>query len=67
MWDSQLNYTAERGFRAIAFDRRGFGRSGSTVERLRLRHLCVRHQRPDYHLDLQEVTLVEASPWAAAT
>ncbi len=27
MWDSQLNYLAERGFRAIAFDRRGFGRS----------------------------------------
>lgn len=26
MWDSQLNYLAERGFRAIAFDRRGFGR-----------------------------------------
>jgi len=27
MWDSQLNYLAERGYRAIAFDRRGFGRS----------------------------------------
>ena len=27
MWDSQLNYLAERGFRTIAFDRRGFGRS----------------------------------------
>lgn len=26
MWDSQLNYGG-RGFRAIAFDRRGFGRS----------------------------------------
>lgn len=23
MWDSQLNYLADRGFRAIAFDRRG--------------------------------------------
>jgi pimeloyl-ACP methyl ester carboxylesterase len=27
MWDSQLNFLAERGYRAIAFDRRGFGRS----------------------------------------
>jgi len=27
MWDSQLNHLAERGYRTIAFDRRGFGRS----------------------------------------
>ena len=27
MWDSQLNFLAERGYRTIAFDRRGFGRS----------------------------------------
>lgn len=27
MWDSQLNFLAEQGYRAIAFDRRGFGRS----------------------------------------
>ena len=27
MWDSQLNFLAERGYRVIAFDRRGFGRS----------------------------------------
>jgi non-heme chloroperoxidase len=27
MWDSQANFLAERGYRAIAFDRRGFGRS----------------------------------------
>lgn len=24
MWDNQLNFTAERGYRTIAFDRRGF-------------------------------------------
>ena len=27
MWDSQMMFFAERGYRAIAFDRRGFGRS----------------------------------------
>jgi len=27
MWDSQLNFLAEKGYRVIAFDRRGFGRS----------------------------------------
>ena len=27
MWDKQLNYLAEHGARAIAYDRRGFGRS----------------------------------------
>jgi pimeloyl-ACP methyl ester carboxylesterase len=27
MWDAQMLFFAERGFRAIAFDRRGFGRS----------------------------------------
>jgi non-heme chloroperoxidase len=27
MWDSQMQFFAERGYRAIAFDRRGFGRS----------------------------------------
>ena len=27
MWDSQLNFLAENGYRVIAFDRRGFGRS----------------------------------------
>ena len=32
MWDSQLNFLAERGYRAIAFDRRGFGRSDQPWE-----------------------------------
>jgi non-heme chloroperoxidase len=27
MWDAQMLFFAERGFHAIAFDRRGFGRS----------------------------------------
>lgn len=27
MWDAQMLFFAERGYRAIAFDRRGFGRS----------------------------------------
>ncbi|SDH72822.1 MULTISPECIES: alpha/beta fold hydrolase [Bradyrhizobium] len=28
MWDAQMLFFASRGFRAVAFDRRGFGRSG---------------------------------------
>ncbi|GAA3269408.1 hypothetical protein GCM10020258_42050 [Sphingomonas yabuuchiae] len=28
MWDAQMMALAEAGFRAIAYDRRGFGRSG---------------------------------------
>lgn len=27
MWEYQMNFLAERGFRVIAYDRRGFGRS----------------------------------------
>ncbi|SIR08580.1 alpha/beta fold hydrolase [Pseudacidovorax sp. RU35E] len=28
MWDAQMMFFAERGYRTVAFDRRGFGRSG---------------------------------------
>ncbi|WDZ95881.1 alpha/beta hydrolase [Herbaspirillum sp. WKF16] len=28
MWEYQMNFLAERGYRVIAYDRRGFGRSG---------------------------------------
>lgn len=28
MWDAQMLFFAERGYRTVAFDRRGFGRSG---------------------------------------
>jgi len=27
MWDTQMEFLASRGYRAIAFDRRGFGRA----------------------------------------
>ena len=30
MWDKQANFLAEHGLRVIAYDRRGFGRSGQT-------------------------------------
>jgi len=30
-WDSQMEFFASRGFRCIAHDRRGHGRSGQTV------------------------------------
>ncbi|MEN4769753.1 alpha/beta hydrolase (plasmid) [Duffyella gerundensis] len=58
MWDSQLNFLAERGWRAIAFDRRGFGRSDQP---------WVGHDYDTFAsdindlitaLDLQDVTLV---------
>jgi pimeloyl-ACP methyl ester carboxylesterase len=42
MWDSQLNFLAERGYRVIAFDRRGLAAPISRG-RVQLRHLRLRH------------------------
>jgi non-heme chloroperoxidase len=58
MWDNQMMFFGSRGFRVIAFDRRGFGRStqnwdGNTYENAAddLAGLIA-------HLDLQDVVLV---------
>ena len=58
MWDSQLNYLAERGFRTIAFDRRGFGRSDQPWNGYDYDTFASDINDLITTLDLQDVTLV---------
>ncbi|MBP2169349.1 pimeloyl-ACP methyl ester carboxylesterase [Erwinia toletana] len=58
MWDSQMNFLAERGYRAIAFDRRGFGRSDQPWEGYNYDTFASDIHDLINHLDLQDVTLV---------
>ncbi|QCR38212.1 alpha/beta fold hydrolase [Nissabacter sp. SGAir0207] len=58
MWDSQMNFLAERGYRAIAFDRRGFGRSDQPWEGYDYDTFASDINDLITALDLQEVTLV---------
>lgn len=58
MWDSQLNFLAERGYRAIAFDRRGFGRSDQPWTGYDYDTFASDINDLIAKLDLREVTLV---------
>ena len=58
MWDSQLNFLAERGYRVIAFDRRGFGRSDQPWEGYNYDTFASDINDLIQHLDLHDVTLV---------
>jgi len=58
MWDSQLNFLAERGYRAIAFDRRGFGRSEQPWSGYDYDTFASDINELITHLDLQDLTLV---------
>ncbi|MCE0491872.1 alpha/beta hydrolase [Pantoea sp. Mb-10] len=58
MWDSQLNFLAENGYRAIAFDRRGFGRSDQPWRGYDYDTFAADIHDLIAHLDLQDVTLV---------
>ena len=58
MWDSQMNFLAERGYRAIAFDRRGFGRSDQPWEGYNYDTFASDINDLITHLDLQDITLV---------
>ncbi len=58
MWDSQLNFLAERGYRVIAFDRRGFGRSDQPWDGYNYDTFASDINDLITTLDLQDVTLV---------
>ena len=46
-WDNQLMFFLAEGYRVIAHDRRGHGRSTETDSRQRHGHLCGRRRRAD--------------------
>ncbi|MFP1740717.1 alpha/beta fold hydrolase [Lonsdalea quercina] len=58
MWDSQLHFFAEHGFRAIAFDRRGFGRSDQPWNGYYYDTLADDIHELIEHLQLDEITLI---------
>lgn len=61
VWDNQLNFLAERGYRAIAYDRRGFGRSDKPWEGYNYDIFADDIKSLIDHLQLAEVTLVGCS------
>ncbi|GAA4502538.1 alpha/beta fold hydrolase [Gluconacetobacter tumulicola] len=58
MWDGQMLHLAESGFRAIAFDRRGFGRSDQPWQGHDYDRLADDIAELITHLDLHDVILV---------
>lgn len=58
MWDYQLHHLASHGYRAIAFDRRGFGRSGQPWNSYDYDTFADDIKELIEHLDLRDVTLV---------
>lgn len=58
MWDYQMHYLASHGYRAIAFDRRGFGRSDQPWNGYDYDTFADDIKELIEHLDLHDVTLV---------
>lgn len=58
MWDAQMHYLASRGYRTIAFDRRGFGRSSQPWNGYDYDTFADDIHQLIEHLQLTEVTLV---------
>ncbi|MDR6678711.1 alpha/beta fold hydrolase [Pseudomonas oryzihabitans] len=58
MWDYQLHHLAANGYRAIAFDRRGFGRSSQPWNGYDYDTFADDIKELIEHLDLRDVTLV---------
>jgi non-heme chloroperoxidase len=57
-WDPQLMYFVQRGYRVIAHDRRGHGRSGQTPDGHDMDHYAADAAAVVRHLDLHEVVHV---------
>ncbi|MGG5287995.1 alpha/beta fold hydrolase [Pseudomonas shirazensis] len=58
MWDTQMEFLASRGYRAIAFDRRGFGRSDQPWTGYDYDTFADDIAQLIEHLDLRDVSLV---------
>ncbi|GGJ87770.1 alpha/beta fold hydrolase [Pseudomonas matsuisoli] len=58
MWEYQMHYLSSRGYRTIAFDRRGFGRSSQPWTGYDYDTFADDIHELIEHLDLQDVTLV---------
>lgn len=57
-WEGQIRTLVEEGFRVIAYDRRGFGKSSQPWEGYDYTSLAGDLRQLILHLDLREVTLV---------
>jgi len=58
MWDAQMLFFAEHGYRTVAFDRRGFGRSSQPWTGYDYDTFADDIADLVKHLDLKDVTLV---------
>jgi non-heme chloroperoxidase len=58
MWEAQMQFLASRGYRAIAYDRRGFGRSDQPWEGYDYDTFADDIHQLIEHLNLSDVTLV---------
>ena len=58
MWEYQMEYLSSRGYRTIAFDRRGFGRSSQPWTGYDYNTFADDIAQLIEHLDLKEITLV---------
>ncbi|EPF68566.1 alpha/beta hydrolase [Pseudomonas syringae] len=58
MWEYQMEYLSSRGYRTIAYDRRGFGRSGQPWTGYDYDTFADDIAELIEHLDLRDVTLV---------
>ena len=57
-WDAQMLFLAQRGYRVIAHDRRGHGRSGQTWHGNNMDQYADDLAELMNHLDLKEATMV---------
>lgn len=58
MWEKQMLFLSERGYRTIAFDRRGFGRSSQPWDGYHYDRFADDIHELIEHLGIEEVTLV---------
>src|SRR5271157_6438682 len=57
-WDAQMLFLGQQGYRVVAHDRRGHGRSGGTWEGNNMDQYADDFAEVIEHLDLREITMV---------